>query len=441
MPKYLFIILLLLPFCVNGQVITTVVGGGTSGLGDGGMATLATIGNIQSTAFDKSGNLFIADGTKHRIRRVDAVTGVITTIAGTGSAGFTGDGGSAIAAKLNYPTWIAFDPNGNLYINDGLNKRIRKVDMTTNIITTYAGNGNNGYSGDGGQATSAEFWAMQGIAFNSSGDLFVADDGNHKIRKITPAGIINTYAGVSTSGFSGDGGPALNAEFLALRGITVDNFGNVHVADLHNGRVRKIDSSSLIITTVAGNGIGFYASDSIQAINSGLAPWGIDFDKNNNLYIADWDNSRILKVDGAGEIYTVAGNGIAGFSGDGGPAVNAKIDAEGITVDSCDNLFISDFANQRVRKITYSSCYSLGIKQTRSFVFTIHPNPANESITITGNNLQSIRIANTLGQVVHWQKASQEKTVVDVSDLSAGVYFVTVTDAHGGKVVKKVVKE
>ncbi len=300
-------------------------------------------------ALDSSGNLFIADTWNNRIRRVDAVTKNISTVAGTGTYGFGGDGGAATAAQLDTPQSVALDSSGNLFIADTWNNRIRKVDATTKNISTVAGNGTAGFGGDDGAATAAQLDSPQSVAVDSSGNLFIADTDNHRIRKVDAAtGFISTVAGDGTFGFSGDGAAATAAQLNLPLGVAVDASGNLFIADTDNHRIRKVDAATGVISTVAGGGSGDGGAATAAQLN---LPLGVAVDASGNLFIAEYNNQRIRKIDTDGNISTVAGNGTHGFSGDGVAAVWAQLDSpSGVAVDSSGNLFIADY-NNRIRKV------------------------------------------------------------------------------------------
>jgi len=333
------------------DVITTVAGGATEGFsGDGGLATSAELAYPGGVAVDASGNLFIADTLNNRIRRV-GTNGIITTVAGTNAAGFSGDGGVAANAQLQSPKGVAVDASGNLFIADSLNSRIRRVG-TNGIITTVAGNGTNGYSGDGGAATNAEMHWPYTVAVDAFGNLFIADYGNSRIRKVGTNGMITTVAGNGANGFSGDGGAATNAEMHWPCAVAVDASGNLFIADSFNNRIREVASGG-IITTVAGNGTNGSAGDGGAATNAELSsPEGVVVDASGNLFIADYRNNRIRWVESGGMITTTAGTGAPGFAGDGGPATNAWLNNPfGAAVDAAGDFFFADNANSRVREI------------------------------------------------------------------------------------------
>ena len=331
----------------NG-IITTVAGNGTSGsAGDGGLATAANLNAPQGLALDSLGNLYIVDYNNYRIRKITAATGIITTVAGSGSQGYSGDGGQATSAQLNNAQGVAVDALGNLYIADGGNRRVRKVD-TNGIITTLAGNGSCCFSGDGDPAIGAQINTPTGVAVDASGNLYIADISSPSIRKVAPNGIITTVAGNSSAGFSGDGGPATSALLGGPRGVAVDASGTVYISDVNNERIRKISGTG-VITTIVGGGIG----DSGAALMGGLnQPRGVVRDSAGNTYIADQSNHRVRKVAANGVITTVAGTGTSGYSGDSGPAGSAMLNQPyGVALDSTGNLYIADAANHRVRKV------------------------------------------------------------------------------------------
>jgi sugar lactone lactonase YvrE len=297
-------------------------------------------------AVDANGNLFIADSSY--VRKVDT-NGLITTVAGNGASGYSGDGGAATNASMKNPQGVALDALGNLFIADENNQRIRKVD-TNGLITTVAGNGSYGYSGDGGAATNASLYYPAGTALDALGNLFIADEDNQRIRKVDTNGIITTVAGNGSYGYSGDGGAATNASLRDPVGVAVDAYGNLFIAD--SFYVRKVDTNGLI-TTVAGNGVQTYSGDGGAATNASLwYPESVAVDASGNLFIADRLNSRIRMVNAGGLITTVAGNGSYGYSGDGGAATNASLNyPDGVAVAASGDLFIADSFNGRVREV------------------------------------------------------------------------------------------
>ncbi len=347
---------LLLPVvCMaQGYTVTTVVGTGTSGYsGDGGAATSAQIAGVLSVALDTGGNLYVPDQFNHRVRKV-TTDGTISTVAGNGTAGFKGDGDSATSAEFANPSYVVVDGSGNIYISDTSNAVVRKV--SGGKISTYAGNNGSGpgYSGDGGAATNAQLFNPSGLALDSAGNLYIADTSNNLIRKVTSAGVISRYAGVGGAADFGDGGLALNAALNNPSALAVDAAGNLFIADAGNFRIRKIATNG-IITTVAGSGSGTgYGGDGGPATKARLSNVkGIAVDSAGNLYLADTSNSRIRKVTTDGTITTIAGTGAFNYSGDGGPANAAKFNfPSGVTVDPAGRVYVSDNQNSRVRLLT-----------------------------------------------------------------------------------------
>src|SRR5260221_31449 len=332
-------------------IITTVAGGGRS-LGDNIAATAALLVSPTGIAFDSAGNLYIAEFGQHRIRRVSP-SGIITTVAGNAVQGFAGDGGPATSANLNSPATVAIDPAGILLIADKRNNRIRRVNLLSGTITTFAGGATAGFSGDGGPASAALLNSPTGGRFDASGNFFFADNGNGRIRMIAAADrTITTIAGDGSKGFSGDNGPAKLAALNGPGRVAVDAVGNLYVPDYLNNRIRRIDASG-VITTIAGTGGLKFYGDSGPGRGALLNnPMSIALAADATAYISDTDNNRLRKLSG-GILSTVAGDGVQRFSGDGGPALAASLSApSGLAFDSAGNLYVADAGNNRVRKIT-----------------------------------------------------------------------------------------
>jgi sugar lactone lactonase YvrE len=327
--------------------------------------TLTSLILPSALVFDPAGNLYFAETGSHVIRKFTPA-GVLTTVAGTGVQGFSGDGGLAIAATLDSPQGLALDSSNNLYIADTNNHRVRRI-AANGMIATVAGTGAPGFSGDGAVATSAALDRPTALTLDSLGNLYVADANNHRIRRISEAtGIISTIAGNGIQGFSGDNGPATLAAIDSPCGLAVDSANNLYLADTHNSRIRRVDAATAVITTVAGTGTPGFSGDNGLAIAATVAlPRGLALDPAGNLTLADTANHRIRLVSTAGIISTIAGNGIQTFAGDGGPATAASLDSpRAVTLspaspNSPGLATLSDTGNQRIRQIDASTIDTL----------------------------------------------------------------------------------
>lgn len=318
--------------------------------GDGGPATSARLDSPTGLALAPDGTLYIADTGNGRIRKVER-SGVITTVAGAGRSGLTGDALPALAARLFSPVALALDATGSLLIADSLTSRVRRL-SPTGILTNVAGTGVAGFNGDG-VAASAQLNQPAGLAAAHDGRAFIADTGNHRIRALSVSGALSTVAGRGLRGYAGDGGSALEALLDSPAGLALDRDGNLYIADRWNHAIRKLDAAG-ILTTVAGSGLPGFSGDGGPATQARLNhPTGVAVDAQGNLYIADTENHRIRKVGVDGIIRTIAGDGVAGFSGDGGPAHQARLRwPTAVVVDAEGNLYIADRHNHRVRMLT-----------------------------------------------------------------------------------------
>ena len=333
---------------VTGGIISTVAGGG--GIGEPGPAPLAGLGGPSSVVKDKSGNVYFSDQFTNRIRMI-APNGAISTVAGTGAQGYSGDGAAATSAMLNEPEGLAIDKNGNLYFIDANNYRVREINMTSGNISTVAGNGTCCFSGDGGLATSAQINYGQGLAFDPSGNLYIADTNNQRIREVS-GGNITTVAGNGQGGYNGDGIAATSAKLSGPDGVAFDSNGNLYIADSGNNRIREVSSGT--ITTFAGNGSCCFSGDGGPAASGQFnTPRAIAFDGTGNLFIADTNDNRIREVTTGGTLVTVAGNGTFGNQAGVAPAINSQFRGPlGLTVDSAGNIFVADTSNDEIRQLT-----------------------------------------------------------------------------------------
>jgi hypothetical protein len=376
-------------------IITTIAGGGPGpGLGDGGPAIASSLDDAMNVTFDSAGNMYIADAGDFAVRKIDASTGIITAVVGTPGNlnwGYSGDGGPATAAALVGPSDIAFDIHGNMYLADGGNNVIRKVTASTGIITTIAGNGyghkafhfyTGGYTGDGGQATSAELYGPEAVALDDSCNIYIADYLNNVVRKVTAStGIITTIAGNHSlpAGFGGDGGPATNAELGAPICVRMDALGNIYITNL-NSVIRMVSKTTGIITTVVGNTVG-------------------------------------------------------GYSGNGGPATAAELNQPtGMCFDALGNMYIADQANSVIRRVTMPT----GINEIKkNETVSIFPNPSNGSFNLSLSNVNNkcgVEIYNMVGEKIYTEilPQTQSANIINLTGEPNGIYFYRVLKETGG---------
>lgn len=368
----------------HSQIISTFAGNGLAGYsGDGGDALSARLDTPTCIALDLTGNVFINDQRNNCVRKISP-SGIITTVAGTGSAGFSGDGGPATNARLDANWGMTIDNSGNIYICDQSNHRIRKVNAS-GIITTIAGTGTPGYSGDGGPAISANLNSPMGIAVDKAGNIYFSDSYNFCVRKISTSGIISTFAGIpGLVGFSGDGGPATSARIRFVLGIACDTAGNVYLCDSHDDRVRKVDAGG-IITTFAGNGTTGFSGDNAPATDARLnTPVGVSVAHDGSVYIADCHNNAVRRVVPTGIITRVAGTGAGGYNGDGIPATAAQLHRPmGVVANENDDVFITDMLNVRGRKVMNVLSFIKGDEASLSV--------CQNSISVPINSLLQVR--------------------------------------------------
>ncbi len=432
-------------------IITTLAG--QNGLfGEGVPATAAEISLINNMATDTIGRLYFADTYNSRIRRLDPATGLVTTVAGDGIAGyhdgFSGDGGPADSARIYYPEAVAVDNAMNIYIADINNYRVRKV-SASGIISTLAGSGVPGFSGDGGLADTATLNQPNNVAVDRNGNVYIGDNGNYRIRKVAPSGIITTFAGTGTNGFSGDGGPATAANLGVINDLFADRLGNVYYADAQNERIRKIDTFG-VITTVAGNGTAGFSGDGSPATAAELSgPSGIRVDNTGAMYIADYNNGRVRKVDATGVINTIAGNGGYGFAGEGGPALAATFAGPAqLAIGTGGTLYIADAGNYRIRKMN-GTVATPTIINPNNWGFSVYPNPVQDKVVLTitqAANLPAqatgtVKIYDMAGKLLASLPLTAHHHVIDLQTLPNGVYLLDISLENAGSKQIKVEKE
>ena len=337
-------------------IIMTVVGTGGRGFaGDGGPAARALLNGPFDVGFDPGGNLYFSDTFNHRIRRVDARTGVISTRAGSGEAGYSGDGGPAVHARLNEPYGIAVDRAANVYIADRHNHCVRRVDGASGVITTVAGNGAAGFAGDGGPASRAGMVEPNGLALDpAQRRLFIADVADHRVRVVDLAtGIISTFAGTGEAQHSGDGGPAAAAAVFGARAVKVAADGTVYILERQGSTLRAVDPRTGIITVFAGTGARGYGGDGGPAKDAVFdAPKEFALDPGGDILIVDTENHAIRRIYAtSGMVETIAGGRKRG-EGDGGPAISAGLGRpHGAVVGPDGAIYIGDTENHRIRKL------------------------------------------------------------------------------------------
>ena len=336
---------------VDTGVITTVVGNGSGIFEDGVLALKTGLWGLWSVVLDRFDNIYIPEST-NRVRCIDSSTGIIKTVVGS-TSNKLGDGGLAIMAAIDRPHGVAVDRYGNIFVADTSNNRIRKVDVSNGIITTIAGTGESGFNSDGILATDARLSSPHDVVVDDQSNIYIPETGTHRVRRVDgKTGIVSTVAGTGESGFSGDGDLAVEAYLNAPHSVHLDKIGNIFVIDTLNYRVRKIDVKSGVINTVAGGGTAGLGDGGL-AVEAQVAPHGAAVDSGGNIFIADRDNYRVRRVDAeTGLISTFAGNGEKGYSGDGDLATNASLETpQGVAFDTSGNLLIADVGGDPSRRI------------------------------------------------------------------------------------------
>jgi trimeric autotransporter adhesin len=441
MKLFFYIYFLIVPVFVWGQVITTFAGNGIIGFtGEGGPAVNAELGCPAGVGVDKTGNIYLADCNNDVIQKVDT-NGILTRFAGNGSSGLAGDGGPATNAELELVqiVGIAVDTANNVYFSDG--SRVRMVSQG-GIITTVAGS-TFGYSGNGGPATDAQLKGPVGICFDRSGDLLVADEEAANIRMVDKYGIISAIAGSSIPGYSGDGGQATAAGLVDPDGIAADGKGNIYFTDSY--RVRKIDSTGIVTTIVGNDDFGSIFCNGCMATSiKTRGPFGVAIDRFDNIYVSDGVNDEVYLITQTGYANGIVGNYTAGYWGDGGPPNDAELNIpETICFNSLGDLFIADKMNGRYRKVNYGTA---SVKQVTKNVaqLIVNPNPVSNGVvsykvSTDTNEAAEVTVSNMLGQRVYTAHITTN-TAQQLLIAIPGIYIVTAT-TQGQRMETKVVVE
>jgi large repetitive protein len=419
-----------LPLIIPGLANTVAGNGAWLYVQDGVPATAASIFLPMGEVADAAGNVYISDSSNNRIRRVDAATSLISTVAGNGAAGFLGDGGPAINAEVSNPSSLALDGAGNLYIADSSNSAIRMINAATGIITTVAGMGGQpGYSGDGGAATSAKLGQPNGLVLDVAGNIYIADTNNNAIREVVVAtGIITTIAGTSAPGYGGDNGLATAAQFNTPWGLAMGGDGSLYIADLNNNRIRKIDPSGMITTAVGNGGVAFVGDGGPPQAAGLNNPAAVAVDVSGNIYVADSGNDRIRKVTlSTNTINTIAGNGGTAFAGDGLNSDQMAMYAPySLFIDGLGNLYVGDLFHNRIRVIS-SNAASLQYATIR--VNRTSP-PQPETLENDGNdvlNLTTLSVGSNSALDAATTTCTAGQTLAATATCTLGVEFAPTT--------------
>ncbi|MCC7303774.1 MAG: T9SS type A sorting domain-containing protein [Bacteroidia bacterium] len=419
-----------------GQTYTifTYAGSSSGFSGDGGPVAFAQFYNPSSVDIDRVGNVFIADAMNTRIRKVDAISGNISTICGDSTGQYFGDGGLAVNAGIGNVRGLCVDQYSNVYFCDYSYSTIRKIDASTGIITKIAGDPSSwGYNGDGGVAINALLYRPTAVFVDtSSGQLYFSDTYNHRIRVISlQTGVINTVAGNGISGFSGDGGPATSARLNYPVSVTKDLSGNIYFGDYGNHVIRRISVNG-VISTIAGTGTPGYAGDGGPAVSAYLfSPCGLTLVGDSLLYFTDLATNRVRMINlNSGIINLVAGNGVYGYGGDGGPAQLASLaNPNDLAITSSGDILVADVWNSRIRKIAIQVGFP---ELMNDFQVDVFPNPCSTLAHISSPvNIESVRLFSIVGQEVISTELNQSFFSLDVSAFTSGTYLWVIQTSSG----------
>jgi len=419
---YVLLLFMICTYLVQGQIITTIAGTGSSGFsGDGEIATSARLNLPFNITFDKSDNIYIADTYNNSIRKIDSETGIISTIIGTAD--------KKLVSELKTPTGLTFDNYQNLYIADLANLRIRKVNLETGSRMTLVGQ----RSETEAPNINASLGGPFNVVFDKIGNLYISINGDSKVSKVDfSTGKISTVAGTGVAGFSGDGVLAKESQLSNPTGLALDGKGNLFISDSGNERIRKVDLSTGIISTVAGTGVTGFSGDGFEATKTQLSnPLGLAVDKQGDLYVVDRGNNRVRKINmSTGIITTIAGTGEEGYSGDGDLARNAKLsNPTGLAFNNQGDLFVVDRGNNRIRKISGLTSNAEELELASNLL--VYPNPSTDKITIElKNNLELNRA--TLFDIRGKQvKVQMTDKTLNVSRLPRGIYVLRLETSKG----------
>lgn len=430
--KIFVLVGLFMPMLFAAQKIYTVAGTGTLGYsGDGGLATQAQLNRPNSIAFAAAGNMYIADQSNYRIRKVNT-SGQISTIAGDGITGFAGDGGPAVSARISSPSGVAVDNTGNVFFCDQQNSRIRKIN-TAGVITTVAGNGQFAFSGDGFQASLAQLFSPRNVIIDPNGNILFVDYGNGRIRKITTSGIIYTVAGGGT--LTTEGVQATSALLDNVNGIAADGSGNIYLSESDKNRVRKIDALG-VINTIAGTGIAGASGNGGPALNAQFDfPSGLSV-LNNEIYVTEWGNHWVRKINSTGIVTVIAGTGSPGISTDGTTATAAAFHSpDAVVATAGGNVYIVDWAHNKVWMMCENNCLFTAIEENRSEQkIQVYPNPAANTLYVgLDESCEKCKftIIDALGRKVFEQEAVLGLNSIDLNFWAKGLYSFVSTGANG----------
>ena len=447
MRVFLFLFFINFYACFSfSQVITTIAGTGLRGfVGSSEPATKAELNFPAGIAIDNRNDIiYFADQNNNRIRKINS-KGIISTFAGGSESGYSGDGLLAVSAKLNSPTSVALDEFGNIYIADMGNNCIRKINKR-GIISTFAGTGKEGYAGDGCNATASLLSSPISVATDRHGNVFIADQGNNRIRKVNKDFVMSTYAGTGKDGTGKSGLPATATDLSMPACVATDKWDNVYFVEPLAGLVRKIDFYGKVYT-VAGNGSGSYHGDGVDAVSTSLfLPWYVAADDFGNIYIADQNNYRIRMVSASGIISTYAGRGRAGYSGDGGCATGAELGYPwGVTTDAKGDVYFSDWGLNCIRKVTNLPCDQMYNHDKKQFDISLRSSQDTIDITqVTPEDYTAdVKIIDATKKVVF--KGSLEfvsgKAMLTAINLTSGIFLVEIKDKSGKTEIDRVFLE